>query len=61
MKKPTKPGTAASKDRSGGALGNIDEQRGDPGKGTGGATMKKSDNPNPSKGEPQKTPVKKPK
>lgn len=59
MKKPQKPGTAASKDKSGGALGNIDEQRGAPGKGTGGATVRQSENPNPEKGEPQKTPVKK--
>lgn len=50
MKKPTKPGTEASKSKEGGGLGNIDELTGDPGKGTSGATMDPSENPDPSKG-----------
>lgn len=45
MRKPEKPGSEASKTREGGALGNIDEERGHPGKGTPGATMKPDENP----------------
>ncbi len=40
MRKPEKPGTQDSKTQEGGALGNIDEQTGHPGKGTSGATMR---------------------
>ena len=40
MKAPIKPGTDESKTTEGGALGNIDEQRGHPGKGTGGTAIK---------------------
>lgn len=49
MRKPEKPGTDAGKAQGGGALGNIDEQTGHPGKGTPGATIKSEDNPDPSK------------
>ncbi|WP_096486441.1 hypothetical protein [Methylorubrum populi] len=49
MRKPEKPGTEAGKTQEGGALGNIDEQTGHPGKGTPGATVKPDDNPDPSK------------
>ena len=40
MRKPTKPGSEDSKSQDKGALGNIDEERGHPGKGTGGASIK---------------------
>ena len=40
MKAPIKSGTEASKTTEGGALGNIDEQRGHPGKGTGDTAIK---------------------
>jgi hypothetical protein len=50
MRKPSKPGTEASKTREGGALGNIDELTGHPGKGTSGPSIKPSESPDPSKG-----------
>lgn len=50
MRKPEKTGSEASKTQAGGALGNIDEQTGHPGKGTPGATMKPQENPDRSKG-----------
>ncbi|GAB6845462.1 hypothetical protein HNR00_002668 [Methylorubrum rhodinum] len=56
MRKPEKPGTQDSKTQEGGALGNIDEQTGDPGKGTSGATMRPEDNPDPSKDPKPETP-----
>ncbi|HEX8416136.1 MAG TPA: hypothetical protein VF641_00890 [Methylobacterium sp.] len=56
MKEPVKSGSKESKTREGGALGNIDELTGDPGKGTSGATLKQSDNPDPSKGVQPKSP-----
>lgn len=54
MRKPVKPGSEASKTQEGGALGNIDEQRGHPGKGTGGDTVRQSEKPDPDKGTQQK-------
>lgn len=49
MRKPEKPGAEAGRTHEGGALGNIDEQTGHPGKGTPGATVRSQDNPDPSK------------
>jgi hypothetical protein len=49
VRKPEKPGTQESKTQAGGALGNIDEQTGHPGKGTPGATIRPEENPDPSK------------
>ncbi|KAB7783516.1 hypothetical protein [Methylorubrum populi] len=49
MRKPEKPGAEAGRTREGGALGNIDEQTGHPGKGTPGATVRPEENPDPSK------------
>lgn len=40
MKAPIKPGSEASKKQEGGSLGNIDELTGDPGKGTGGPSLR---------------------
>ncbi len=54
MREPIKPGDKdvpnAGSTKEGGALGNIDELTGHPGKGSSGATLKKSENPDPSKG-----------
>jgi len=54
MREPIKPGDKdvpnAGSTKEGGALGNIDELTGHPGKGTSGATLKESENPDPSKG-----------
>lgn len=54
MKKPVKPGEKevpnAGSTKEGGALGNIDELTGHPGKGTSGPTMRPSEDGDPSKG-----------
>jgi hypothetical protein len=57
VRKPEKPGSDASKTREGGALGNIDEQEGHPGKGTPGATVKPDENPARSAGARSKKPT----
>ena len=54
MRKPVKPGSDASKTREGGALGDIDDLTGHPGKGTSGASTKTSENPDPAAGKPPK-------
>ncbi|GJE62723.1 hypothetical protein [Methylobacterium trifolii] len=58
MKKPIKPGSEAGHSKEGGALGNIDEQRGHPGKGTGGPSVKDSESGNRSVGTRQDAPDK---
>ena len=54
MKKPVKPGEKdvpnAGSTKEGGALGNIDELTGHPGKGTSGRTMKEGEDGDPSTG-----------
>ncbi|MGU3537718.1 hypothetical protein [Methylobacterium sp. A54F] len=56
MKKPTKSKPEAGTTHAGGALGNIDELTGHPGKGTPGPTMKPEHNPDPDKGVAPKKP-----
>lgn len=56
MRKPVKPGSEASKTREGGALGNIDDLTGHPGKGTSGASTKASESPDPAGGKAPRPP-----
>ena len=54
MREPIKPGDKdvpnAGSTKEGGALGNIDELTGHPGKGSSGPGLKESENGDPSKG-----------
>lgn len=52
MKAPIKPGSEASKAQEGGSLGSIDEQRGDPGRGTGGTLLNPQENSRTAEPEP---------
>lgn len=54
MRKPEKPGSEAGRTREGGALGNIDDLTGHPGKGTSGPSTKPSESPDPTAGKPPK-------
>lgn len=54
MKDPNKPATEPTKSKEDGALGDMDEVRGSPNKGTGGKTIDPTENPDPNKRERDK-------